>query len=335
MAIYVARRKVIAAFAGAAAWFLVAHAKAADRMRRIGVLMAFDENDSQPRGWLANFTQELADLGWTDGRTVRLDVRWAAGNVDRMRTFAEELVALQPDVIFASTTPVTAALQRDTSTIPIVFVLVSDPVGAGFVAGLPRPGRNITGFTNIEGAAFGGKWLGMLKEIAPRVTRVAIMFNPDTAPGGGAFFLNPFEAAARSLSVEPITMRVRSDAEIEAGITSLGREQDGLLVMSDAFMLVHRRTVISLTVRNNVPAIGADFPVFARDGGLLSYGANFSEIFRRAAPYVDRILRGANPGDLPVQAPTKYELVINLKTAKALGLAVPQPLLLAADELIE
>ena len=195
-------------------------------MRRIGVLMAFDENDSQTRGWLANFTQGLAELGWTDGRTVRLEVRWAAGNVDRMRTFAKELVELQPDVILASTTPVTAALQRDTSTIPIVFVLVSDPVGAGFVAGLPRPGRNITGFTNIEGAAFGGKWLGMLKEIAPRVRRVAIMFNPDTAPGGGAFFLNPFEVAARSLSVEPITMRVRSDAEIEAGITSLRREQE-------------------------------------------------------------------------------------------------------------
>jgi putative tryptophan/tyrosine transport system substrate-binding protein len=201
MAIYVAKRKVIAAFAGAAAWFLVAHAKAADRMRRIGVLMAFDENDSQPRGWLANFTQELAELGWTDGRTVRLDVRWAAGNVDRMRTFAKELVELQPDVIFASTTPVTAALQRDTSTIPIVFVLVSDPVGAGFVAGLPRPGRNITGFTNVEGAAFGGKWLGMLKEVAPRVTRVAIMLTTAvTANTASARTMTPRLARVSSIA---------------------------------------------------------------------------------------------------------------------------------------
>jgi putative tryptophan/tyrosine transport system substrate-binding protein len=248
-----------------------------------------------------------------------------------MRTFAKELVALQPDVILASTTPMTAALQGDTSTIPIVFVLVSDPVGAGFVAGLRRPSGNVTGFTNIEGAAFGGKWLEMLIAIAPRVRRVAIMFNPDTAPGGGAFFQVPFEAAARS----PITSRVRSDAEIEAEIASLGREQAGLVVMADAFMLVHRGTVIPLTVRNKVPAIGSDFPVFAREGGLLSYGASFSEIFRQAASYVDRILRGASPGDLPVQGPTKYELVINLKTAKALDLVVPQSLLLTADEVIE
>ena len=251
-----------------------------------------------------------------------------------MRTFAKELVELRPDVILAGTTPVTAALQRETSTIPIVFVLVSDPVGAGFVAGLPRPGGNITGFTNIE-AAFGGKWLEMLKEIAPRVRRVAIMFNPDTAPGGGAYFLDPFEAAARSLAVEPITSRVRSDAEIEAVIASLGREQAGLVIMANSFMQVHQGTVISLAARNNVPAIGADLPIFAREGGLISYGSNFSDIFRRAAPYVDRILRGANPGDLPVQAPTKYELVINLKTAKALGLDVPLSLQQRADEVIE
>jgi putative tryptophan/tyrosine transport system substrate-binding protein len=330
------RREFIGFIGGAAAaWPLYARAQQPERMRRIGVLMAFDENDPQTRGWLANFTQGLGELGWTDGRTVRMDVRWAAGSVDRMRTFAKELVELQPDVIFASTTPVTAALQRETRTIPIVFVLVSDPVGAGFVAGLPRPGGNITGFTNIEGAAFGGKWLEMLKEIAPRVRRVAIMFNPDTAPGGGAYFLGPIEAAARSLAVEPITSPVRSDAEIEAVIASLGREQAGLVIMADSFMLVHRGTVISLAVRNNVPAIGADFPVFAREGGLLSYGANFSDIFRRAAPYVDRILRGANPGDLPVQAPTTYELVINLKTAKALGLDVPALLQQRADEVIE
>jgi putative tryptophan/tyrosine transport system substrate-binding protein len=303
-------------------------------MRRIGVLMAFDENDPKTKDWLSNFTQGLAELGWTDGRTVRMDVRWAAGSVDRMRTFAKELVQLQPDLIVAGATPATAALQRETRAIPIVFVVVSDPVGAGFVAGLPRPGGNITGFTNVE-AAMGGKWLAMLKEIAPRVRRVAIMFNPDTAPGGGAFFLGPFEAAARSLAVEPIMARVRSDVEIEAVIALLESEQAGLVVMPDSFMQVHQATVISLTARNNVPAIGADLPSFAKEGGLLSYGANFSDIFRRAAPYVDRILRGANPGDLPVQAPTKYELAINLKTAKALGLNVPDRLIATADEVIE
>ena len=317
------------------AWPVAARAQRADRMRRIGVLMAFDENDPKPKSWLSNFTQGLAELGWTDGHTARMDVRWAAGSVDRMRTFAKELVELRPDVIFASTTPVTAALQRETRTIPIVFVIVSlDPVGAGFVAGLARPGGNITGFTNVE-AALAGKWLEMLKEIAPRVRRVAIMFNPDTAPGGGAYFLEPFEAAARLLAVEPITARVRSDGEIEAVITSLGHEQAGLVLMPDSFMQVHQGTVISLTARNNVPAIGADLPGFAKEGGLLSYGANFPDIFRRAAPYVDRILRGANPGDLPVQAPTKYELVLNLKTAKALGLEVPATVLARADEVIE
>ena len=329
------RREFITVVGGAAAsWPIAARAQQPERMRRIGVLMAFDENDPKAKGWLSNFTQGLAELGWTDGRTVRMDVRWAAGSVDRMRAFAKELVQLQPDVILAGATPATAAVQRETRTIPIVFAVVSDPVGAGFVVGLPRPGGNITGFTNVE-AALGGKWLGMLKEIAPRVERVAIMFNPDTAPGGGAYFLGPFEAAARSLGAEPITARVRSDAEIEAVITSLGREQAGLVIMPDSFMQVHQGTVISLTARNNVPAIGADLPGFAKEGGLLSYGANFPDIFRRAAPYVDRILRGANPGDLPVQAPTKWELVINLKTAKALSLDVPVQLRQLADDVIE
>ena len=330
------RRKFVTMLAGAAAtWPFAGLAQQSNRMRRVGVLMAFDENDPQTRGWLSIFTQGLAELGWTDGRTVRIDVRWAAGSVDRMRTFAKELVEMRPDVILAGTTPVTAALQRETSTIPIVFVLVSDPVGAGFVAGLSRPGGNITGFSNTEGGALGGKYLEVLKEIAPRVRRVAIMFNPDTAPGGGTFFLDSFNAAARSLAIESITSRVRSDAEIEAVITSLGHEQAGLVLMPDAFMLVHRETVISQAARNNVPAIGGDFPMFPREGGLISYGPSFSDIFRRAAPYVDRILRGANPSELPVQAPTKYELVINLKTAKALGLEVPLFLQQRADEVIE
>jgi putative ABC transport system substrate-binding protein len=280
------------------------------------------------------FVQGLAQLGWANARNVQIDVRWTGGDIGRMRTFAKELVELQPDVIFAGTTPVTAALQRETRTIPIVFVIVSDPIGSGFVRSLPRPGGNITGFINVE-AAMAGKWLEMLKEIAPHIRRAAIMFNPDTAPGGGAYFLGPFEAAAQSLAVEPITARVSSDAEIEAEMASLGREQGGLVIMTDSFMDVHQRTLISLAARNSVPAIGADLPRFAKEGGLLSYGANFPDIFRRASPYVDRILRGANPDDLPVQAPTKYELIINLKTAKALGLDVPPILLARADEVIE
>jgi putative ABC transport system substrate-binding protein len=329
------RREFITLLGGTAvAWPVAARAQEHERMRRIGVLMAFDENDPEPKGLLSNVTQGLAELGWIDGRTVRMEVRWAAGSVDRMRTLAKELVQLQPDVILAATTPVTAALQRETRTIPIVFAIVSDPVGAGFVEGLPRPGGNITGFINAE-AAMGGKWLELLKEIAPRVRRVAIMFNPDTAPGGGAYFLGPFEAAARSLVVEPITARVRSDADIEAVTASLAREQAGLMIMSDSFMQVHQGTVISVTARNSVPAIGADLNGFAREGGLLSYGANFSDIFRRAASYVDRILRGANPADLPVQSPTKFVLVINLRTAKALGLDVPASVLARADEVIE
>ena len=328
------RREFITLVGGASAWPLAARAQQRERMRRVGVLMGWSESDPQFRSWIDTFVEGLAQLGWADGRNVQINVRWASGDVVRMRTFAKELVELQPDVILGGTTPVTAALQRETRTIPIVFVVVADPVGAGFVAGLPHPGGNITGFLNAE-AAIGGKWLEMLKEIAPHVTRVAIMFNPDTAPLGGAYFLGSFEAAARSLAVEPITARVRSDAEIEAVITSLGGTQGGLVIMTDSFMGVHRGTVISLATRTKVPVIGADLPSFAREGGLLSYGANLRDIFRRAAPYVDRILHGAKPGDLPVQAPVKYEMAINLKTANALGLTVPPTLLALADEVIE
>jgi putative ABC transport system substrate-binding protein len=272
-------------------------------------------------------------LGWNNGRNLRMDVRWAAGSVDRMRMFAKELVDLQPGVILANTTPVTAALRNETHTIPIVFVVVSDPVGAGFVASLARPGGNITGFINVE-ASFGGKWLELLKEIAPRVRRAAIMFNPDTAPGGGSYFLGSFESAAQSLGVEPITAPVRSVAEIESVMTRLGREPGGgLAVMSDGFMFIHRGSIISLAARGNVPAIYFD-AALSKDGGLLSFGADLRDMFRRAASYVDRILRG-EPADLPVQVPTKFELVINLKTAKALGLTVPLTLQVRADEVIE
>jgi ABC-type uncharacterized transport system substrate-binding protein len=329
------RRQFITMLGGAAvAWPMAARAQQPERVRRIAVLMGWSENNSEFHSWIDTFVQGLAQLGWGDSRNVQIDVRWSGGDLGRARIFAKEIVKLQPDVIFAATTPVTAALQEETRTIPIVFVIVSDPVGAGFVAGLPRPGGNITGFINVE-AGMGGKWLEMLKEIAPRINWAALMFNPDTAPGGGTYFLRSFEAAAQSLAVEPIIIRVRSDAEIEAGVASLGREKAGLVVMTDAFMGNHQATVISATARNNVPAIGADLQSFAKEGGLLSYGANFPDIFRRAAPYVDRILRGANPADLPVQSPTKFELIINLRTAKALGLDVPPTLLARADEVIE
>jgi putative ABC transport system substrate-binding protein len=329
------RREFITLLGGAAAaWPLVANAQQPDRVRRIGVQMNWDENDPEAKGYLSAFTQGLAELGWTDGRNIRIDVHWAAGNVERARIFAKRLVDLQPDVILASTTPVTAALQRETRTIPIIFAIVADPVGEGFVAGLPRPGGNITGFKSQE-EAMAGKMLGLLTEIAPGVKRVAIMFNPDTAAGGGSYFLPAIEAAARSLKVAPIATPAHSDAEIETVMTSLGREPGGgLVVMPDIFMDVHRAPIISLAARNNVPAVYFA-RAFSRDGGLLSYGPDFADIFRRSASYVDRILRGATPADLPVQFPTKFDLVINLKTATALGLTVPPTLLAIADDVIE
>ncbi|MGC2078364.1 MAG: ABC transporter substrate-binding protein [Xanthobacteraceae bacterium] len=258
----------------------------------------------------------------------------AAGNADRMRMFAKELVDLQPDLIVANSTPVTASLQRETQTIPIVFVAVSDPVGSGFVAGLPRPGGNITGFADAETAMM-GKWLELLTAIAPGLKRVAAMFNPDTASGGGSFFLPPFEAAARSLKVDVITARVHNDAEIEQTISSIGHEPEGgLVAMPDGFMLVHRKAVISQAARNNMPAVYWQ-SIFVKDGGLLSYGPDYLDLFRRAAVYVDRILHGAKPSELAVQLPVKFSMAINTNTAKGLGLVVPQSILLSADEVIE
>ena len=328
------RREFIAGLGSAAAWPVVARAQQPERMRHIGVLMSFAENDPEGKGLLSALTRGLAELGWTDGRNVRMDIRWSAGDVDRMQTFAKEMVDLQPDVILANTTPVTDALQRETRTIPIVFVSPSDPVGAGFVASLPRPGGNLTGFIDME-AAMAGKSVELLMEIAPGVKRAAMMFNPDTSPGGGSYYRPAFEAAARLLKVGQIITPVHSDAEIETAITSLGREPGGgLVVMHDAFVQVHRAPIILLVARNNVPAV-YQRSVFVRDGGLLSYGPNQVDIFRRSVSYVDRILRGAKPADLPVQLPTKFEMVVNLKTAKALDLTVPQSILLRADEVIE
>jgi putative ABC transport system substrate-binding protein len=325
------RRQFIAGLGSAVAWPVVARAQQGERVRRIGVLMAADENGQGSRGFSV-FTQALADLGWTDGRNVRMDVRWGGGDTNRMQGLAQELVALQPDIILADSTPVTVALQRETRTIPIVFASVSDPVASGIVARLDRPSGNITGIANLE-ASLGGKWLEVLSEIAPGLKRAAIMFNPDIFPV--STFMPSLETAARSLKVVPITAPVRSDAEIETAIGALGREPGGgLVTMPDIFIVTHRSVIILAAARNNVPLVHG-FSDFAREGGLLSYGPYTLDRFPRAATYVDRILRGAKPGDLPVQFPTKYEMVVNLKTAKALGLTVPQSILLRADEVIE
>jgi putative ABC transport system substrate-binding protein len=311
---------------------VVARAQQPERVRRIGVLMAFDENDPVQTRRLTAFTEALAGLDWIDGRNVQLHLRWGGGDNNRIRALATEFVRLQPDIIVTNGTAPTAALQRETQTIPIVFANVGEPVGSGIVRRLDRPGGNITGFANYE-APLGGKWLELLTEVAPGLKRVAIMFNPDTAPV--STYMPSFETTARSLKVVPITASVRSDAEIETAIAALGREPGGgLVVMPDIFMVVHRAPIISAAARNQVPAVYS-LSDFARDGGLLSYGPDPVDIFRRAASYVDRILRGAKPGDLPVQFSTKYEMAVNLKTAKALGLTMPQSILLRADEVIE
>jgi putative ABC transport system substrate-binding protein len=331
----VRRREFITLLGGATiAWPLAARAQQPSSLRRIGVLMGWNESDREAQSNLATFVQELQQLGWADGRNMRIDYRWSNGDVNRMRIFAKELVDLAPDAILAHTTPVTAALQRETRTVPIIFVVVSDPVGEGFVAGLPRPGGNITGFIHSEGE-IAGKLLELLTEIAANIKRVAIIFNPDTAPGHGSYYLPSFEAAARSFRLEKIVAPVRNDADIEAIIAALGREDGGgLVAMPDGFTLVHRPAIILQAARNKVPAIYWN-SIIARDGGLLSYGPDTGDIFRRAATYFDRILRGAKPVELSVQLPTKFELVINLKTAKALGIEVPLFLQQRADEVIE
>jgi putative ABC transport system substrate-binding protein len=327
------RREFITFLGGAAAsWPLAAWAQQGERVRRIGVLMAGDENDPARKTSVSAFLQALADLGWTDGRNVRIDLRWAAGDSNPMRALAQELVGLQPDVMLAGGTPQTVALQQETRTIPIVFAALGEPVAGGIVPRLNQPAGNITGFASLE-ASLGGKWLELLSEIAPGLKRAAIMFNPDT--GTASIYMPSVEMAARSLKVDTIIAPVRSDAEIEAAIKDFGREPGGgLVAMPDQWILGHRASIISAAARNNVPAVYYR-PEFARDGGLLSYGADLVDSYRQAATYVDRILRGAKPGDLPVQFPTKIEMVVNRKTAKALGLAIPPSILLRADEVIE
>jgi putative tryptophan/tyrosine transport system substrate-binding protein len=330
------RRDFITLVSGAAVTRpLAAYAQQPERMRVIGVLMSVEENDPEGKTELTRFTQGLAESGWTDGRNLRMEVRWGGGDVNRTRTFAKELVALQPDVILAQGTPGTAALQRETHTIPVVFVVVADPVGPGFVAGLSRPGGNITGFINSE-AVMGAKMLELLREIAPRLERVAMIFNPDTAPGRGTYYLRDFEAAARSSNLKSIAAEARSDADIETVVASLrGEPRGGLVVTPDYFMLNHTEQIVSQAARNNVPTVYPWKSVVVKQDGLLSYGPDLVDIVRRSAPYVDKILRGAKPADLPVQVPVKFEMAVNIKTAKVLGLTVPPSILLRADEVVE
>jgi putative ABC transport system substrate-binding protein len=326
------RREFIAGLGSAAAWPLAARAQQGDRVRRIGVLMSGGENDPVFKPRVSAFTQALADLGWTEGRNVRIDLRWGSGDINHIRALAQELVGLQPDIILTNGSLESVAVQRETRTIPMVFANALDPVAIGLVARLDRPGGNITGFANLE-ASLGGKWIELLAEIAPGLKRVAIMFNPDAAPVSA--YMPSLETAARSLKVAPTIAPVHGDREIETAIIALGREPGGgLVVLPDAFTLVHRAPIILAAALNTVPAVYF-LSAFARDGGLLSYGIDQVDSWRRAATYVDRILRGAKPAELPVQLPTKYEMVVNVKTAKSLGLTVPQSILLSADEVIE
>ena len=328
------RRHFITLLGGAAvAWPLAARARQAKRMRRVGILKSTTEDDSEGRARDAAFLKGLRDVGLTEGRNVKLDYRWAGSDVERLRIFASELVALAPDVLLAGSSPSLAALHRATATVPIVFVLVSDPVGQGFVQSLAHPGGNITGFSNFEFSTI-GKWVDLLNGIAPDIKHIALIFNPDTAPYA-RHYIPPFEDAAKSLAAEPISAPVHSEAELESATGALAeRGGGGIIVMSDPFTLTHRGAIISLAARYRLPAV-YPFRYFASDGGLLSYGVDAPDLFRRSASYVDRILKGANPADLPVQQPTKFELVINLKTAKALGLAIPDRVLALADEVIE
>jgi putative tryptophan/tyrosine transport system substrate-binding protein len=328
------RRDFVELLVGVASWPIVARAQAADRVRRIGMLIGYAENDPETQARLLAFRQELDRLGWMVGNSILIDYRFAPASPDQARQFAKELVALRPDVLVGNSTRATAALLHETRTIPIVFVGVSDPLGSGFVATIARPGGNTTGFTNFESSLI-GKWLEMLKEIVPAIVRVAVIFNPNTAPDGGLFFLSPFERMARSLGIEPIATRVSDAAEIESTFAELGREPGGsVIVMPDAFTTVHRQLIILLAARHVLPTI-YPYRYEAVDGGLLSYGVDTVDLLRRAAPYVDRILKGEKPADLPVQAPTKFELVINLRAARAIGLTIPEAFLLRADEVIE
>jgi putative ABC transport system substrate-binding protein len=327
------RREFITLIGGGAAWPLTARAQQAERVRRIGVLTAYSESDPEAQARVGAFREGLQKLGWTEGRNIRIDARWATSDSALMQRFAEELVALQPELILSSSRPTTAALLHQTRTIPIIFAIVADPVGSGFVASFPRPGGNVTGFTDNQ-PTIAGKWLELLKEIAPRVARVAFLFNPVTAPHF-EYYLNPFKAAAASFAVEAIAAPVRDRSDLNSVIAAQARAPNGgLIVMPDAFIVTHRAEITLLAARYRLPAVYS-YRIFTDAGGLLSYGSDLVDNFRRAATYADRILKEAKPSELPVQAPVKFELAINLKTAKALALDLPWFLQQRADYVIE
>jgi putative ABC transport system substrate-binding protein len=326
------RREFITLLGGAAAWPIAARAQPPERVRRVGVLIAYAENDPEAQGRLAVFRQALQKLGWAEGRNVQFEVRWTAADANRRQTFAAELVRQKPDVIVANTAPVVAALKQATSTIPIVYASGGDPVASGLVASLARPGGNITGFSVTE-PSLGGKWLGLLTEMAPGATRAAIVIDPVNPTL--AQYLAAIHAANAKLNVALTQLEVKSGPQIGEAIDIFARTPNGmLLILPGAGTGVHRHEIIAAAARNRLPAI-YPFRFYAADGGLVSYGADTTDLFRRAATYVDRILRGANPADLPIQLPTKFELTINLKTAKALGLTVPPMLFATADDVIE
>jgi putative tryptophan/tyrosine transport system substrate-binding protein len=319
--------------AGAAAWPLAGHAQQPERVRRIGVLIAFPENDPNTQALVTAFAQALGRFGWIEGKNIRIDYRFAAGDPALFKTYAAELVGMSPDAILATTPPAVAALREQTRTIPIVFVFVPDPVGLGFVQSLARPGGNITGFSAYD-APMIGKWLQLLKEVAPSVTRVAGIFNPDTALSA-PLFNRAIQAAAPSFGITVTLAPVHDGAGIEETIGAQAREPGGgLICLPDSFNATHRDVIIAAATRHRLPLMGLGDP-WPRAGALMSYSFDTVDLFAQAASYIDRILNGASPADLPVQQPTKYSLLINLKTAKALGLTVPQLLLATADEVIE
>jgi putative tryptophan/tyrosine transport system substrate-binding protein len=329
----VRRRAFLAAVGGAAAWPLVARAQQPrERMRRIGVLMALASDDPEGQARLAAFAQGLQQSGWTIGQNIRIDYRWSGGDADKMRKYAAELVAAVPDVILAHSSGAVTPLLQATKAIPVVFAIVADPVGAGFVQNLARPGGNATGFTNFE-YAMGGKWLELLKEISPRLTRVAVLRESAMVAGPGQF--GAIQAVATSLGIDLRPIDVRDATEIERDITSFAEGLNGgLIITGSPAATVYRDLIVALAARHQLPAI-YNSRFYVTGGGLISYGPDYVDQFRRAAGYVDRILKGEKPADLPVQAPTKFELVINQKTAKALGIGVPDSLLARADEVIE
>ena len=328
------RREFITVLVGAAAaWSVPVRAQPPDRIRRIGVVMAMAATDADAEPRIKAIQQGLQEFGWTEGRNIRIDYRWATVDADRIRAHAAELVGLAPDVIIGVATPVLMALRQETRSIPIVFVQVIDPVSRGFVTTLARPGGNITGFTNFD-FPIGGKWVETLREVAPPITRVAVIFNPETAPYAEPF-LRLIEAAALSFNVKAFGAPVRDTAELERATSALATEpRGGMIILPDVFTTVHRDLIVELAARQRLPAI-YPFRYFATSGGLISYGVDALDLFRRSASYVDRILKGTSPSELPVQGPIKFELVINLKTAKALGLNVPLQLRQRADEVIE